>query len=156
LLIDAQDLARPQGKFLLSRHHRYPNERIPMRPLSFFIAAALAVPAFAQPVTVAPWMTGAHLLELATWPPGAKDNFDLAPRQVLDRQSAQLYLHGVHDATEGRAWCYDRQTRPKPDVIEDAALASLRALPAARLQQNAADLLVVAWAARWPCQRGAR
>lgn len=127
-----------------------------MRHISFFLAAIIAASAFAQPAASAPWMTGAHLLELATWPAGAKDNFDLTPRQVLDRQAAQLYLHGVHDATEGRAWCYDRQTRPKPDVIEDAALAGLRALPAERLQQNAADLLVAAWAARWPCQRGTR
>lgn len=124
-----------------------------MRHISAFIAAALAAPAFAQPVAIAPWMTGARLLELAAWPPGARDNLDLTPQQARDRQAAQLYLHGVHDATEGRAWCYDLQTKPKPDVIEEVALTGLRALPAARLQQNAADLLVASWAARWPCAR---
>jgi len=125
-----------------------------MRHISFFIASALAGPALAQPVSVAPWMTGGQLLELAKWPAGARDNLDLTPQQKMSHQMAKLYLHGVHDATEGKAWCYSEQYRPKPGVIEDAALDGLRTMSAAQLKGNAADLVVQAWASKWPCHSG--
>lgn len=121
-----------------------------MRAPFLFMALAASTVA-AQPVSVAPWMTGEHLLELYALPAGAKSEADLTPRQYVDLRSAQLYLHGVHDATEGREWCYDRKYRPKPDVIEDAALAALRALPPEQLRHSAAELIVVAWRNKWPC-----
>jgi hypothetical protein len=121
-----------------------------MRTL-ILVTTLAASTAAAQPVSVAPWMTGQHLLELYALPAGAKSEADLTPRQYVDLRSAQLYLHGVHDATEGREWCYDRKYRPKPDVIEDAALAALRALPPEQLKRSAAELVVAAWRSKWPC-----
>ncbi|GAB3416578.1 hypothetical protein NX774_12290 [Massilia agilis] len=125
-----------------------------MRHISFFIAAALAAHAHAQLAAVSPWMTGERLLELAKWPDGARDNLDLTPRQNLAQQQAKLYLHGVHDATEGKAWCYSAETRPKPAVLESAALDALRSMPPSQLKRNAADLVVQAWASAWPCRGG--
>jgi hypothetical protein len=118
----------------------------------FLALLALVAPTvLAQPVSVAPWMTGERLIELAAWPAGAKDNHDLTPAQYLNQQIAKLYIHGVHDATEGKAWCYSAKYRPKPDVIEDAALDALRALTPEQRKRNAADLIEEAWRRRWPC-----
>jgi hypothetical protein len=114
----------------------------------FMLAASTAA---AQPLSVAPWMTGQHLLELYALPAGTESEADLTVHQYVDLRSAQLYLHGVHDATEGREWCYDRKYRPKPDVIEDAALAALRKLPPEQLKHSAAELTVAAWRIKWPC-----
>jgi hypothetical protein len=121
-----------------------------MRAAIFGLALAASTAA-AQPVSVAPWMTGQRLLELYARPAGAASEADLTVRQYVDLRSAQLYLHGVHDATEGREWCYDRKYRPKPDVIEDAALAALRALTSEQLKRPAAELIVAAWRSKWPC-----
>lgn len=123
-----------------------------MKHIACFLALALAEHAHAQTVAQAPWMSGARLLDLARWPDGAHDSLDLTPPQQLAQQQAKLYIAGVHDATEGKNWCYGAQ-RPKPAAIEDAALAALRALPRAQRKRNAADLIVQAWAARWPCTR---
>jgi hypothetical protein len=122
-----------------------------VRHAGYFVALALSGAASAQPVSVAPWMTGAHLLEIYTMPPGVADESGLSVHQYVDWRSAQLYLHGVHDATEGREWCYDRMYKPKPDLIEEAALSALRALSSDQLKRNAAELLVEAWRKKWPC-----
>jgi hypothetical protein len=131
-----------------------------MRHISLFIAAALPALAIAQPVTVAPWMTGMRLLRMHAGDGAAviHDGTGKFTRADLidyhdskSREAAAAYLDGVHDATEGKSWCYSTTTRPKPAVIKDAALDALRALPADQLQRNAADLLVQAWADKWPC-----
>jgi hypothetical protein len=121
-----------------------------MRALAL-LGMAIALPCVAQPVSVAPWMTGERLVELARWPAGAKDNFDLTPPQYLNQQMAKMYVHGVHDTAEGKSWCYSQRYKPKPDVLEDDALDGLRALPPEQLKRNAADLIVEIWRSKWPC-----
>jgi hypothetical protein len=120
-----------------------------MRHVRHFLLLALSGTAIAQPVSQAPWMTGVHLLELYAAPPGPPS--EATVHQYIESRSAQLYLHGVHDATEGKEWCYDRKYRPKPDVIEEVALSSLRALSSDQLKRNAAELIVEAWRKKWPC-----
>jgi hypothetical protein len=106
----------------------------------------------AQPVRATPWMTGEGLLELATYPPGAKNNFDLTPKQYLDAERARLYIEGVHDNSEGKSsWCYRKGYQPKPDVMREAVEMGLRKLPPEQLKRNAADLIVEIWGQRWPC-----
>jgi hypothetical protein len=124
-----------------------------MRAL-ILLGAILSLPCAAQPVSVAPWMTGERFLELAKWPPGAKDNFDLTPTQYRDQQMAKMYIHGVHDASEGKAWCYSVKYRPKPDVLEDDVISGLQQLSPAQLKRNAADLFIEIWRRRWPCTPG--
>jgi hypothetical protein len=96
-------------------------------------------------------MTGQRLVDLAKWPAGAKNKLDLTDAQYRDQQLAQMYIHGVHDSTEGKQWCYSDQLKPKPGTLEDYALNGLRALPAAELTRNASDLITAIWRAKLPC-----
>jgi hypothetical protein len=123
-----------------------------MRALTL-LGLALVIPCSAQPVAVAPWMSGARLVAMVTFPPSAKGNLDLTPEQYLNAERARLYIEGVHDATEGKAWCYSERYRPGPDALRDDAEAGLRALPPAQLKGNAADLIVEIWRKKWPCER---
>jgi len=65
-----------------------------------------------------------------------------------------MYIHGVHDATEGKSWCYGHVGKPKPDILEDAAIDGIRGLPRRQLKRNASDLIVEIWRARYPCSKG--
>lgn len=123
-----------------------------MRRVSFFIAAAMAAPAMAQPVSVAPWMTGQHLVELAAWPAGARSNLDLTPQQDRDQQLAQMYVAGVHDTTEGKDWCFSAIARPKPGTLIAYALDGLRAMTPDQLKRPASDLIVQTWRSKYPEQ----
>lgn len=126
------------------------------------LSLLVALPCAAQPVSVAPWMTGERLLALAgpvnpadiAWRPGGI----LPNRQAaadfharLNRERLQAYIAGVHDATEGERWCYGQPYKPKPDVLEDAAIDGLRALPAGQRKRDAASLIVEVWRKTWPC-----
>jgi hypothetical protein len=114
---------------------------------------ALATPASAQTVKQAPWMTGERLLALVAFPqPASKSKFDLD----LDEQRAKLYIHGVHDATEGDGWCYGSVRRPKPGQLEDEAIDGIKGMPPAQLKRNAADLLVEIWRVKNPCAKEQR
>jgi hypothetical protein len=131
---------------------------------ALILLAAVALPAAAQPASVAPWMTGERLIKLfdrtgqeeVKWENGLYTRQQLV--EHLDRTSEEIgaaYIRGVHDLSEGRSWCWE-PNRPKPDTLEEQAIWGLRALPKDRLKHNAADLIVAIWAAKNPCRAAAR
>lgn len=124
--------------------------------MKFILLLALAATSssLAQPVDVAPWMTGEQLVGLLKWPAGVRDNFDLSIGQRLDRTAAKNYIVGVHDATEGKAWCWNREYKPKPDVIQDQVYEGLLILTPAQRKRNAAALIAEILAAKYPCTPG--
>jgi hypothetical protein len=130
-----------------------------MRAL-ILLAGALALPCSAQPASVAPWMTGAWLVELYNGGDSAdiKDGYGHFTREErvelrgrMARERAEAYVTGVHDATEGRLWCYNAVFRPKPSTLQEEIFWSLRALTPDQLKRNAADLIVEQWRRKWPC-----
>lgn len=122
-----------------------------MRRLLLIILAATSVGAVAQPVSVTPWMTGQRLVDLQQTPPNTRNNLQLPPSQYLNDQRAESYMDGVHDATEGKGWCYDAKSKPKPDTIKETVIWALRSMPSDQLKRNAADLIVEILAAKYPC-----
>jgi hypothetical protein len=111
----------------------------------------LGHPACAQPVSVAPWMTGQQLVDMQKTPPGVMNALQLSPEQYLDDQRAESYMDGVHDATEGKGWCYSYKYKPKPGSIKEAIVWGLRALPSEQLKRNASDLIVEILSAKYRC-----
>lgn len=74
--------------------------------------------------------------------------------EQLDRVNGEFvhgYIQGVHDATEGKQWCWDAKYMPAPDELVMAARHALQRMPDAQLTRNASDLIVEVWRARWPC-----
>lgn len=130
-------------------------------PATHVIRTVLAVsswllmsPSMAQPAAQAPWMTGERLLQLVTFRPGVKNNFDLTPAEFVDAERARAYIEGVHDLSEGKSWCYSQRYQPGPDALLDNVYTDLRSLSPAQLKRNAAELIVEIWQRRWPCQPG--
>jgi len=115
----------------------------------FFALAAPAV--FAQPVSVTPWMTGVQLVKLFERPSGATNRMDATAQEQLHQYQAEAYMSGVHDATEGKEWCYNTKYNPHQDELWSDALSGLRALPPEQLRRSAADLVVEIWRRKWPC-----
>lgn len=111
----------------------------------------ISIPCAAQPVSSAPWMTGEQLLKKVTVRPGVKGNFDLTPDEYVEAERARAYIDGVHDTTEGKAWCYSERFRPGPEALVDNVLVELRKLPPQQLKRNAGDLIAEIWARKWPC-----
>ena len=61
------------------------------------------------------------------------------------------YITALHDATEGRAWCYNKKYKiPKGDALSDETRQALFSLSSEQLKRNAAELLVEIWSAKWP------
>lgn len=122
--------------------------------MKFFLLLpfVVAVPCSAQPVSVAPWMTGAQIAEQLRWPDNAATTFDLTPSQRSDRDAARAYIVGVHDATEGRRWCFSQKYKPGPEAIQEQVTLGLMALPKKELKRNAADLIVEILASTYPCK----
>jgi hypothetical protein len=130
-----------------------------MRAL-ILLSLALAAPCFAQPVTVAPWMTGEWLAQLYAGGDmsdiqGSYDHFTqedrIDLRRRLSKERAEAYVDGVHDATEGKQWCYSQTTKPTPGTLHDEVFWALRAMPPDQLKRNASDLIVEVWRRKWPC-----
>ena len=71
-------------------------------------------------------------------------------RDMVNGQFVQGYIHALHDATEGKEWCWS-QYKPKPDTLISAATDSLQRMPDAQLKRNAAELIVEVWRKTWPC-----
>ena len=112
------------------------------------VALALPLSVSSQTVHQAPWMTGERLLALVAFPqPVSKSKLDI----FLDEQRAKLYIHGVHDATEGKGWCFGITRHPKPDLLEQEAIDGIKGLAPEQLKRNAADLLVDIWRVKNPC-----
>ena len=66
------------------------------------------------------------------------------------RRAARLYLLGVLDATEGRAWC-DYQTL-KTVSLREHLYEHLRKLPSQRLDERASDVITEALSLSFPCK----
>lgn len=118
---------------------------------AILLCMALLPPVAAQPVKEAPWMTGELLLKMVTYRAGVKNNFDLTPDEYVNAERARAYIEGVHDMSEGKAWCYSRRYEPGPDALLDDIYVGLRKLPPQLLKRNAADLIVEIWRKKWPC-----
>jgi hypothetical protein len=121
-----------------------------MRALTL-IALAVALSVNSEQAGAAPWMTGERLLELLTYRPGVKGNFDLTPKEYLDAERARLYIEGVHDNSEGKSWCYGTRYQAGPDAMREAVEMALPKLSREQLKRNAADLIIEIWGKRWPC-----
>lgn len=123
-----------------------------MRAL-IWVTLLVSLPCTAQPVSSAPWMTGAQLLRQLTFRPEVKNNFDLTPEEYVEAERARAYVDGVHDMTEGKSWCYSERYHPGPDALMDDVIVGLRKLPVQQLKRSAGDLIAEIWARKWPCQR---
>jgi hypothetical protein len=108
----------------------------------------LAAPCVAQPVSQAPWMTGEKLLRLISY--GSLPGFQSAEKE-LDFERARHYIDGVHDLSEGKAWCYSARHQPGREALQSDVTYWLKKVPPDQLQRNAADLIVEIWQRRWPC-----
>jgi hypothetical protein len=124
--------------------------------LTIALVVALIPPSNAQPVSVAPWLTGQRLVDLLQRPPGVRNKLQLRPADYLNEQTVESYIDGVHDATEGRDWCYSRTSTPGPDDLHGEVIADLRSLPASQLKRSAASLIAEALRKRYPCSPSPR
>jgi hypothetical protein len=128
----------------------------------FLLAALLTItlPSAAQSVRDYPWLNGERLLKL--YSQDGKEVFrkghgkfsrdELASyHDQMNEARADAYIDGIHDMSEGKAWCYSEKYHPKPDTLRDEVLVELRKLPKDQLKRNAADLIVEVWASKWPC-----
>ena len=68
-----------------------------------------------------------------------------------NREFVRGFIHGVHDATEGKAWCWSARHEPAPDELEEDARRALQQMSDTQLKRNAAGLIVEVWRTRWPC-----
>jgi Rap1a immunity proteins len=64
--------------------------------------------------------------------------------------AARLYLLGVEDATEGRAWCSYKAF--KTITLREQVYESLQKLPPSRLSERAAVVIEEALHKRFPCE----
>lgn len=116
----------------------------------------------AQGLTIGPRITGERLIAKLT----PVDPATVTPNRgsVLTRESlAEFYgivnynfydgyITALHDATEGRAWCYNKKYKiPKGDALSDETRQALFSLSSEQLKRNAAELLVEIWSKKWPC-----
>lgn len=126
---------------------------------AILLAAVMPLACMAQPVAVAPWMTGAALVELYDGGDVSdikagyghftrEDRIDL--RREMAKARARAYVDGIHDATEGKQWCFD-PAKPAPSSLHDEVFWTLRAMPSSELRRNAGDLIVDIWRRNWPC-----
>lgn len=136
------------------------------RALVAVVMAAAAAASQAQSVSRAPWVTGELLLKrLEPVSPSAvpwSSSSKMSREELADLHTqtnvefVQGYIAGLHDATEGKVWCYNvRYQNPKPDTFWDESRWGLHRLTPAQLKGNAADLLAGVWRAKWPCPASA-
>jgi Rap1a immunity proteins len=102
----------------------------------------------AQPVKIAPRMSGQMLVDQYLGPPGSTAG-KLSGPDFVAQQAAKGYLDGIHDATEGRVWCYSG--RIKPHELNFSLVWSLKDLPKETLKGNAAPLVVSLLSKKYPC-----
>jgi hypothetical protein len=141
-----------------------------MRAL-LLLGLALATPCGAQPAAPPLQMTGEALVKLmgnvdpatVTWSPASPFHTRAIAAEYIDMSNGEFvrgFIQGVHDATEGKAWCpAHMQARPLPHEMEADARNALQRMPAAQLKRGAAELIAEIWRASWPCpgsKRGAR
>ena len=126
------------------------------------VSLALASTCNAQPAAVTPWMTGERLVKLlgnvdpgtVNWTPDSPFRTRALAAEYQDvrnREFVRGLIHGVHDATEGKAWCWSARYKPAPDELEEDARRALQQMSNTQLKRNAADLIVEGWRTKWPC-----
>ncbi|UYC11957.1 Rap1a/Tai family immunity protein [Xanthomonas sp. CFBP 8445] len=121
--------------------------------LALPLLAALSSTSTARPPG-APWdLNGHQLLEA---PLDGSLAADLGPQQpqelrvMVSSRTAAAYMLGIAAGSEGVRWCRPAGQSGPPDV--QALVADLAALPDARLDARASDLVVQALAKRYPCK----
>lgn len=138
-----------------------------MRTLILLLGVGLALPAVAQHASVAPWVTGEQLLRKleavkpqdVPWTPnsGVSREELAAMHTHTNIEYVRGYIEALHDATEGKAWCYsDKYQAPNPETFWDESRWGLGRLTAAESKRSASELLPAIWRAKWPCQTGQR
>ncbi|WP_202757713.1 Rap1a/Tai family immunity protein [Delftia acidovorans] len=73
-------------------------------------------------------------------------------KEVPERRYAEMYLLGVLDATEGRAWCDYRHL--KTITLAEVLHSSLRSMDARQRATRAAHVITDILAKQFPCQTG--
>lgn len=132
-----------------------------MRSL-FAVSLLLAAASNAQPAAVTPWMTGARFVKLlgnvdpatVNWTPDSPFRTRAIAAEFEDVRNREIvhgFIQGVHDATEGKGWCWSARYKPAPDELENDVRSALQQMSDTQLKRNAADLIVEVWRARWPC-----
>lgn len=121
--------------------------------LALPLLAALSSNSAARP-PAAPWdLNGHQLLEA---PLDGSLAADLGPQQpqelrvMVSSRMAAAYMLGIAAGSEGARWCRPAGQSGPPDI--QALVADLAALPDARLDARASDLVVQALAKRYPCK----
>jgi hypothetical protein len=138
-----------------------------MRAPLLLLACAAVLPAAAQHADLAPWMTGERLVKMLgnvdsatiAWTPDSPFRSRAIAAEFLDRTNGEFvhgYIHAVHDATEGKVWCWSDRHQPHPDELEADARDALQHMPDAQLKRNAAALIAEVWRAKWPCPAAKR
>lgn len=135
-------------------------------PVLFFALALVTLGCQAQRASASPWITGEKLLERwaqvnpadVTWSPGGvlpSKALVAEHKTMMNYQFVEGYISALHDATEGKAWCYSEKYKsPKPGTFMDETRWGLGRLSETHLKANAADLLVAIWREKWPCPSG--
>lgn len=133
-----------------------------MRAALILLALMAAQPALAQHADRIPWMTGEQLVKLlgnadpATihWTADSPFRTRAIAAEYLDMSNGEIvrgYILAVHDATEGKQWCWSDKYKPLPHEMEADARDALQRMPDAQLKRNAADLIAEVWRKKWPC-----
>lgn len=79
-----------------------------------------------------------------------QDFFRAYTSQDVDvREKAKLFLLGVQDSSEGRAWCGYKLL--KTVTLQEAVYEHFKKLSPKRLEERAADLIQEMLAKRYPC-----
>jgi hypothetical protein len=103
----------------------------------------------AQPVIIASWMTRQRLIDLLQHPPRVRNKLQLTPADYLKEQTAESYIDGVKDATEGKEWRSHNSTRG-PDDFHDKVIAELKSMPARQLKRSASSFIAEVLRKRYP------
>ncbi|GEM_PF-1490790 len=121
---------------------------------SLLSAVVLSAPALAQktvptdPFTGEPGLLQRNDMNLT----GEKYLKSLTPDSYpQDQRSADMYMLGVADATEGKVWCSYK--RAKIGTLREWSYEYISKLPAERLQEKASKLLLEALEKHFPCEK---
>lgn len=136
-----------------------------MRAL-LLLVLALTAPCSAQP-TATLQMTGEALVKLmgnvdaatVTWSPASPFRTRAIAAEYIDMSNGEFvrgFIQGVHDATEGKAWCPRGDVRPLPHEMDADVRYALQRLPATQLKRGAAELIAEVWRTSWPCSGSER
>ena len=139
-----------------------------MRNVAIFFATAMCVvtASQAQRSGITPWVRGQDLIEKITPVDPADltshskgDLFTPAQmarfRTINNGYFYQGYISALHDATEGKSWCFNvKYKSPKQDTFDDVTRQALFSLSATQLKRDASELLIEIWREKWPCPDG--